>query len=151
MRRISESVLIGLFLVVFLAACNPNIGGDSQGGGGSIPSAANWLKGTWSGNMTVSVNGYSTSDHITMRFDDDGLQSASGDYLSGLDTSVSYSSNRCTIRVSGSVTSSGIRATVSGTYTLTKTGSNSCRLSGSVRSSASGYTTNVSISGTLYK
>lgn len=145
---------IGVVMLVFLAACNPNIGRDVQSGSGdgsSLPSTASWLKGTWSGPVTVRVNGYSTSDHITMRFDDDGLQSSSGDYLSGLDTTVSYSSDRCVIRVSGSVTSSGIRATVSGTYTLTKTGSDSCSLSGSVQSSASGYTTNVSISGTLHR
>ena len=60
------------------------------------------------------------SDHITIRFDKDGLQSVSGDYLSGLDTTVSYSSDSCTIRVSGTVTSYGTSATVSGTYNLTK-------------------------------
>lgn len=154
MKRLIKTGFIGVVMLIFFAACNPNIGRDVQsgsGGGASLPSTASWLKGTWSGPMTVSANGYSTSDYITMRFDDDGLQSASGDYLSGLDITVSYSSDMCVIHVSGTVTSSGTRATASGTYTLKKTGSDSCSLSGSVRASASGYTMNISISGTLHR
>lgn len=41
--------LIGIVMLVFLAACNPDIG-DGQSGeagdGSSLPLAANWLKGT---------------------------------------------------------------------------------------------------------
>lgn len=154
----SRRIVLALLLIVLCCvSCAYDTHVEGTGGSGSssevnarVPA---WLGNrTWSGNVTVSNDGYSQTQYMTFTFGNDTV--SSGSLPSGYKLDIHGSGNSLTMTISGSTTQSypgagSITANVSGQYSFTRQSSNKCRLSGSITSNAGSVTIRTTISGVL--
>ncbi len=148
MKTIFKSIVICALIIAAFTACNssPNtVTGTLK----EIPEVASWLKGTWKGKCTVTGAGVTeTSDNMEIIVTDDGVQ--------GLDSlfdnaTVTYSSDKCIIKVSNSYVDAGMTLTENYELVITKISDTKCSLSGSIKGTGSGTTIEITLSGTFTK